>query len=307
MALDSFLDIRPQIDWEIIVVDNNSSDDLHAVLSDYLDKIPLRLVEENRQGLIHARWKAVHESQFEIILFCDDDNMLSQNYIEQGFFFLASNSNVGVLAGQGEPVFGSTKPEWFEAHKNFYAVGSLERLPGKQLEGDLVYGAGLFFRKQALIELEQKGFENQSTGRNGKSLSGGEDLELTLGVMLLGYEYWYDDTLVFKHFIESHRLTWEYYLRLSKSIASSYPLIESFKLSRYETSSSLKLALWKNQFSLVKNILVVGLKGIKHGGKRYESRSKYLQAQFLAFFKNYNRTVRNFELLKNEVFVISKL
>ncbi|MEX2512905.1 MAG: hypothetical protein WD398_08370 [Cyclobacteriaceae bacterium] len=88
-----------------------------------------------------------------------------------------------------------------------------------------------------------------------------------LGVMLFGYEYWYNENLVLKHFIETHRLTWEYYMRLSKSIASSYPLIESIKIDRYNSTTSLKLFLWQNQVSLIKRIIVVGLKGIKHGEK----------------------------------------
>lgn len=298
------LNFKLDIDWEVIIVDNNSSDNLLSVVDEYKNNLPLTLVVENQQGLIYARWKGISISKFSYVLFCDDDNLLNQDYLQNGYNFLASNSKVGVLAGKGEPLFEIKKPDWFDTHKNYYAVGSLGRIQGKQQNGDLVYGAGLFFRIKALIKLKQIGFVNNSTGRKGNNLSGGEDLELALGVMMLGYEYWYDENIVFKHFIESHRLTWEYYLRLSKSIASSYPIIESFKLYRYDSIFSLKLSLYKNQILLIKRIITVGLKGIKYCEKKYESRLKSLQWQFLAFFKNYNKTIHNFE--KNKAIFLSE-
>jgi Glycosyltransferases involved in cell wall biogenesis len=301
-ALEPLINVQLPFDWELLVIDNNSSDNLKTATSPYIKRLPIGLIKETRQGLIYARWKAVEVSQFDYLLFCDDDNALNQNYLLRGFEIMEKNPGVGVLAGKGEAVFETSKPDWFERHKNFYAVGSLGRINGKQEEGDLVYGAGLIFRREALNKLKSLGFQNRLLGRAGNSLSGGEDLELTWGVMNLGYEYWYDEKLVFQHFIEAHRLSWDYYLKLSKAIALSFPLIESYKVHRFENAKELKRTLLKNQWRLINRMILLALKWIKYRNQIYSAQLRYHWYQFFAFFRNIQATLQNFERLKFSVF-----
>lgn len=301
-TLESFINIQFDFDWEIVIVDNNSSDNLESVLKFYTNVLPITVVKESKQGLIFARWKAVEVVLFDIILFCDDDNILNEDYIKNGFQIFLKNPRIGVLAGKGEAVFDSPKPSWFDRHQNFYAVGNLGRKSGKQLAGDLVYGAGLFFRKNALMQLDKSGFKNLSVGRNGNLLSGGEDLELTLGVMNLGYIYWFDDMLVFKHFIEKDRLNWGYYLKLSRSIALSYPLIESYKVHQFHSTKNLKNVLRLNQLRLLYRMVILAFKWLKYRDRVYISQFQYHGYQFIGYFKNIQNTIRNFEKMKFLVF-----
>ena len=60
-------------DWEILIVDNNCSDDTSNVIDQFVDLLPIRLVHETRQGLSHARNCAVGAAKGDYILWTDDD------------------------------------------------------------------------------------------------------------------------------------------------------------------------------------------------------------------------------------------
>ncbi|MFM6136374.1 MAG: glycosyltransferase, partial [Sphaerospermopsis kisseleviana] len=68
------------INWEIIVIDNNSSDQTSEVVAKYQEiintnKIDLRYFLETQQGAAFARLRAIQEAQGAIVAFIDDDNL----------------------------------------------------------------------------------------------------------------------------------------------------------------------------------------------------------------------------------------
>src|SRR5262249_47996355 len=70
------------IAWDVIVVDNNSTDDTKAVTASFGDRLPLRYVLEPELGLCHARNRALTESSAEYIIFTDDDVLVSDDWLE---------------------------------------------------------------------------------------------------------------------------------------------------------------------------------------------------------------------------------
>ena len=66
------------LNWEIIVVDNASTDDTFHVAEQMLRSSGLQyqIVKEPIPGLINARLKGETVSQYEFLLYCDDDNWL---------------------------------------------------------------------------------------------------------------------------------------------------------------------------------------------------------------------------------------
>ena len=72
--------IKEGIKWEVVIIDNNSSDNTSNTAKSEWDKhktnIPLRIITEPKQGLIFAREKGVNEATYDILIFSDDDNWL---------------------------------------------------------------------------------------------------------------------------------------------------------------------------------------------------------------------------------------
>ena len=87
--------------FELIIVDNLSTDATAIFCNDYLSQasisFPWKIVTELTPGLNHARLKGLKEAQYEFVLFCDDDNVLSNNYLNVASEILLSNSEIGAL------------------------------------------------------------------------------------------------------------------------------------------------------------------------------------------------------------------
>lgn len=73
--------------FEVIIVDNNSTDDLGGVVSSWQDRVSfdLRLVSAREaQGSSYARNVGIRESRADLLMFCDGDDVVSQWWVAHG-------------------------------------------------------------------------------------------------------------------------------------------------------------------------------------------------------------------------------
>jgi glycosyltransferase involved in cell wall biosynthesis len=75
--------VPPEIRWEILVIDNNSTDRTSAVAAAYVPRspVPLKVVVETEQGLVYARRRGVLDSAGRLISFLDDDTIVDPNWV----------------------------------------------------------------------------------------------------------------------------------------------------------------------------------------------------------------------------------
>lgn len=239
------------ISWEVILVDNASKDDTVGVAKREwkLKEVPLHIIYEPKPGLSFAREAGIKSSRYEIISFIDDDNWIASNYISTVHSLMINHSEIAILGANGEPVFETGKPEWFDDFQDAYAVGPQRPQSGFLTKPDVfLYGAGLSFRKSVLEMLLSNGFHFLLTGRISGKITSGDDSELCLAVALAGYELYYDSNLKFKHFITGNRLSLSYLKRLIKSFGQSAVIID---LYYSELNDAGKLYKFKYQNTLM--------------------------------------------------------
>lgn len=296
LCLDNIRDSEFSGDFEVIVVDNASKDQTALKANSIIKKFALdgRVVSENNPGLSSARWRGVIEAKYEFILFCDDDNCISTDFLKIGYEILKSHQSIGVLGSQGVPFFQGIKPDWFDDFSHSYALGDLGKIDGFQPKGSYHYGACCYFRKSALIELKSRGFKSILSDRKGTSLSSGGDVELCYAVQLLGYELWFDDGLLFNHIIESHRLSWDYYLRLKRGIALSFPLLESYRICEFETLEEFEKYLKQQKKIILKGVLKSGFSLIFKRDLESDVNFASSKTRLKAFSFNYQATISAF-------------
>ena len=91
------------IPWELIIVDNGSTDDsaLVARLARQKHRVDtyMRIVSEPALGLSYARATGFREARYEFVIMCDDDNWLHENYVGIVYQFLSGNTNFGTVGG----------------------------------------------------------------------------------------------------------------------------------------------------------------------------------------------------------------
>ncbi len=223
------------IHWEIIIVDNNSNDKtiefIQNELSKYSIDLELFIVCEKQAGLSFARQRGVLESKYGYIVFCDDDNWLNPNYVETAFNVLENNSFIGALGGASTAITDPSilLPSWFLENENAFAVGRQSKETGDITHRGYLWGAGLVFRKNIFVTTYAK-VPPLLTDRAGKELCSGGDSEFCARVILEGYRLFYDDTLRFKHYLESDRLSISYLKNLERSFDLAFDTLSILRL-----------------------------------------------------------------------------
>ncbi len=215
--------------WEVVLVDNNCTDgtidETLAVWGNHLVK--LRLVKEERAGLIYAREAGIRSALYDYLIFCDDDNWLCETYIQTVFELFETKPQTGAIGGQSTIVVqkGETIPTWFKSEENAYAVGRQALRSGDITDRHYLWGAGLAIRKQVAENCFDNRFPFLLTGRKGKKIIAGDDTEICNRIILMGYHLLYDERLYYKHFIPSVRLTEEYLNQMKKGFEASYGVL----------------------------------------------------------------------------------
>lgn len=213
-------EFKHPINWEIIVVNNASTDNTLEITKQIAEKFEVfnnRLIVVNQPipGLSHARDMGIATAKYKYVIFCDDDNWLESKYLNNAYHILEKNPRIGALGGQGMATTDAPElPEWFDKHKSGYAVGKQAEYNGDVSNHYAIWGAGLVTRKELYLKCFPKEYPSFLTGRKGSKLSAGEDTEFCLRLLLKGYMLYYDDSLQFTHFIPKERLTLEYRDRL---------------------------------------------------------------------------------------------
>ena len=214
------------IRWEIIVVDNNSSDQTAAVVRRYQQGWSnLRYAFEPRQGATYARQRAIKLARSPLIGFLDDDNLPSAVWVAQAIKFLREHPQAGIIGSHIRGQFDSEVPKDFERIAPFLALidrgpQPLFYAPEKKV---LPPGAGMVVRRHAWMENVP---DNPVLGgRTKDSMLTGEDMETTLHIQQAGWEVWYNPAMRVEHKIPAQRLTHDYLCDLMRGIG----------LSRYRT------------------------------------------------------------------------
>ncbi len=256
-----------EFSWEIIVVDNNSSDRTAQVVSDYQETwpsaYPLRYCFAPEQGAAFARQRAVEKAQGEWIGFLDDDNLPEPDWVVAAYQFGKDHPEVGAFGSQIHGYFYEKKPEEklpsnFKRIACFLAIierGNTPRLydPKHKI---LPPGAGLVVRKKAWVESVPERLVLNHTGKEAGLAS--EDLEVLLHIQKAGWDIWYNPAMVVYHKISNKRLEPEYLKLLVRCVGLSRHRLRMMTLNSWQRPLAFPAYLANDLRRLV-------LHSIRHG------------------------------------------
>ena len=207
----------PAVEWECVVVDNNSKDDTQKLFSEFIEKhseFNLRIVREERQGLSFARNRGIEESRGEIIAIIDDDELVNKEFVKSYLELFTKCDNAVVAGGRVVPNYPSGRPSWL-SHFTEKPIANptdwgdnIRKFP----KGRIPAGGNMAFRREIL--LKYGGFDT-TLGRVGGKLTGGEESDLFERLANDGVEFWYVPDAIIYHIIAKEKLTTDYFKRLS--------------------------------------------------------------------------------------------
>lgn len=253
-----------QIAWEIIVVDNNSSDRTAQVFQDYQrnwsETVSLRYVFEQTQGAAFARLRAVKEAKGELIAFLDDDNIPALDWVTAAYTFAQEHPQAGAYGSQIEGELEGEAPAHFRRIAPFLALTQrgnkpLQYLPSQQI---LPPSAGLVVRRQAWLT----SIPDQIilSGGNTDEILPGEDIEAMIYLQRAKWEIWYSPTLKITHKIPQYRLQKAYLI----------PFFRRIGWSRYITRM-IRYHTWQRPIMILLYMVNDLRKVLKHWFKYHQS------------------------------------
>jgi glucosyl-dolichyl phosphate glucuronosyltransferase len=205
--------IPEPLKWEILVVDNNSSDRTRELVESFCVQDParFRLVSEQEQGLSHARNTGIRNARGTILAFTDDDI-----YVEPGWLWnLTASLHSGEWAGAGGqimPVCSGTLPNWLPID-DFRTLGAFAGFDLGAAAGPLTrtpYGGNMAYRRETF---DKYGGFRVDLGRTGTNLQSREETEFANRLLAKGEKLRYEPTAVVRHSVPACRMSKSYVLR----------------------------------------------------------------------------------------------
>jgi glycosyltransferase involved in cell wall biosynthesis len=214
-ALDSLAALRLplSVQWEVLVVDNNSTDLTSQVVRGFCDRYPgrFRYLSEPRQGKSYALNTGIRESQSEILAFTDDDVVVQAEWLQNLTAPLRTTQWVGV-GGKTLPEIGFSPPNWLGLRRP-YVYGPLGIFDLGDSPCELTeppFGNNMAYRRDVF---ERHGdFRTELGPRPGSEIRS-EDTELGQRILSAREHLRYEPTAVLYHAIPSNRLQKKYLLK----------------------------------------------------------------------------------------------
>jgi len=215
------LAVPDAVAWEVLVVDNGSSDDTGAVLARHTSHpspLPLRCAREECRGLSHARNRAVAEARGELIAWTDDDVQVDPDWLAAYAAAAHQLPHADFFGGPILPWFDSAPPEWVAASLpiigSAFALCDLGPSRAPFTAQRLPYGANFAVR----TAVQRRHLFDPALGRVGDELLSGDEHEALRRMLADGHTgTWLPEARV-RHFVPRERMTLDYMRRYYRGI-----------------------------------------------------------------------------------------
>jgi glucosyl-dolichyl phosphate glucuronosyltransferase len=257
----------PEINYEILVVDNCPKENSHYIVQKISDKYhnhTLRYFKEPALGIAHARNRAIRESRGKWIAFIDDDEIAEESWLlnlKNGA--LCYNDNSYLFGGKIVLDFDLSQLPWLppKFYGYFSHVDHGEDIKILDLhKEEYILTSNMFFKKVALKEI----LFQEDLGHKGYMEGGGEDIRFVQDLDKIGIMQVYIPKAIVKHSVtlerlKPHRLLTRLFSTGAKQISLTRQEPRSFSLYFKEQIYNFRIAV----MSLIRGILCHSSNNVK--------------------------------------------
>lgn len=228
-TLEQLTRIKPPCGgWELVVVNNNSTDETEHVLESYKGRLPLRRFFEPVPGLSHARNTAVKHATGDYVVWTDDDVLVDANWLAAHERAVERWPEAAVFGGPVRPRFEGTPPAWLSRAwrqvENAFAVRELGAEPFEIDRHRLPYGPNFVVRMR-----EQRHFlYDPKLGRKHGAGALGEEVAVLRAILAAGGTGWWVPDATVEHWIPMERQTISYLRNYYTLLGRTYYHRESY-------------------------------------------------------------------------------
>lgn len=229
------LEVPSGVTWELLVVNNNCTDDTAQVVSSFAGRLPIRALVEPQQGLSHARNAAVAACRGTYLLWTDDDVRIDRRWLVSYLEAFAAHPDGAFFGGPIQPDFEQPPPEWLRRVWPRVATAYGERALGDvafRFDGKKLTPFGANYALRA--DVQRRHLYRIDLGRRPRSMLSGEETAVVDALLAEGHEGWWVPGALVHHFVPARHLTTrylrQYFVGLGQMLALTEPPVDGPRL-----------------------------------------------------------------------------
>lgn len=250
--------------FEVIVVDNGSSDDTAAVTRAFDGALRLKLLHESEPGLHLGRHAGARAAASDILMFCDDDIEAEPGWVQTVVERFAE-SDVALVGGNNRPAFECAAPPWLAlwwsqpvviGARRGHALGYLSVLDLGDgcfgIDPIWVWGCNFNVRRAALEAA--RGFHPDGVPKDRLRWRGDGEMHVGRTVRERGWRTVFDGAASVRHRVDAARMTPAYFVQraFAQGVSDSYSQIRRYGGLRADWRAPLRpwVAAWRDRRAL---------------------------------------------------------
>lgn len=239
-TLDSLVkQTLPPQEYEIVVVDNNSTDNTREVVREFEERAShqIHYVLETTQGLSAARNTGIKQSGGPIISFIDDDAEADPGWLAAVVEAFNQHPDAWGVGGNTFAIWDAERPAWLK--DDFLPDLSIQNRGAEKLKLPMqqhLLGTNSSFRREVFAKI---GYFPTDLGRVGKRLLAGEEAELCRRIHLQGKSMYHIPKVVVYHHVTPERMTRSYLRKRSylSGLSRSFYVSRTYGINSARTES----------------------------------------------------------------------
>lgn len=253
LALHSLIcQTHPIEEYEIIIIDNGSTDHTRSVVQLYQKNLPnLIYAYEESPGLHVGRHAGLKISRGDILVYADDDIEALPTWLE-GIAESFQDPDVALVGGNNLPKYEEAPPPWIEElwadtpygkANGMYSILDFGDVM-KEISPYYVWGCNFSIRKEILLQIG--GFHPDGMPKQLLRYRGDGETAVSKEISKRGYKTIFNPKASVYHFVPKTRMTLDYihWRGYIQGISDSYALIRKHRGISYSF-------LWRKYFSFV--------------------------------------------------------
>lgn len=279
----------PPSEYEVLVIDNGSTDETRSVAQSYRYRGNIRYLYESTPGLHVGRHAGLQKARGEVLAYTDDDAQPLPTWLSS-IADCFKDPQVALVGGNNIPIFESSPPDWLRrlweaTHPTLRGhmisdLSILEFPPGRRpLDPLMVWGCNFSVRRSVLVEAG--GFHPDGMPKDLLHFRGDGETHVSRHIARRGLPCLFDSGASVYHFVSSDRMTVEYFRQraFAQGVSDSYSFL---RLREEQSRSRVKAAARETKRKLLR-----GLQAISALTERHRDLRKVKLAQWAAYNRGY--------------------
>ena len=211
--MDALCNIQEPLNgWEVIAIDNASTDDTYYLLQSYIPRLPLTVLQHSERGKNKALNFGLKYVTGELVVLTDDDIIPADDWLIQLEAAARKQPDFDIFGGAILPQWPSPPEKWILEYTPLgltYALTAEDLQPG-EIQPGLIWGPNMMVRKKIF---EMGNTFDESVGPNAGSYIMGSETTFNIRMEKKGYRCYFTPNAKVSHMIRPAQMQRNWILR----------------------------------------------------------------------------------------------